>query len=64
MNYVIDDVFILYAMKNIHEKFFLREYGMLNHEQRRAVDAIEGPVMVSAGPGTGKTSVLILRIEK
>ena len=37
-------------------------YKGLNSEQKQAVDAIEGPVMVIAGPGTGKTSILTLRI--
>ncbi len=41
---------------------FDEAYGALNAEQRRAVDAIEGPVMVVAGPGTGKTQILTLRI--
>ena len=41
---------------------FTEEYGKLNSEQRRAVDAIEGPVMVIAGPGTGKTQVTALRV--
>lgn len=38
------------------------EYKMLNSLQKEAVDTIDGPVMVVAGPGTGKTQVLSLRI--
>ncbi len=41
---------------------FERAYKALNPEQRRAVDTIDGPVMVVAGPGTGKTQVLSLRV--
>ena len=37
-------------------------YERLNPAQKKAVDAIDGPVMVVAGPGTGKTSILTLRI--
>jgi DNA helicase-2/ATP-dependent DNA helicase PcrA len=37
-------------------------YKRLNKAQKEAVDTIEGPVMVVAGPGTGKTSILTLRI--
>src|SRR3989344_6251324 len=37
-------------------------YLKLNIAQKEAVDFIEGPVMVVAGPGTGKTQVLTLRI--
>lgn len=44
------------------QSMFDQEYAKLNPEQRRAVDAIEGPVMVIAGPGTGKTQILALRI--
>jgi DNA helicase II / ATP-dependent DNA helicase PcrA len=36
-------------------------YAGLNPEQRAAVDAIYGPVMVVAGPGTGKTQIIALR---
>ncbi|HEU0085938.1 MAG TPA: ATP-dependent DNA helicase [Candidatus Paceibacterota bacterium] len=41
---------------------FEEEYKKLNKAQKEAVDTIEGPVMVVAGPGTGKTQVLALRI--
>jgi len=41
---------------------FKIHYDQLNSEQKKAVDAIEGPVMVVAGPGTGKTKILTLRI--
>ncbi|MBI2463095.1 MAG: ATP-dependent helicase [Candidatus Spechtbacteria bacterium] len=37
-------------------------YQKLNPEQKQAVDTLDGPVMVIAGPGTGKTQILALRI--
>jgi DNA helicase II / ATP-dependent DNA helicase PcrA len=43
---------------------FLETYNQLNPAQQQAVDAIEGPVMVIAGPGTGKTQILAARIGK
>jgi len=41
---------------------FEEAYNRLNPAQKEAVDTIEGPVMVIAGPGTGKTQILTLRI--
>ncbi len=38
-------------------------YKKLNSKQREAVDTLYGPVIVIAGPGTGKTQMPALRIE-
>lgn len=46
----------------MNEKEFEIEYNKLNTQQKVAVDTIEGPVMVVAGPGTGKTQILAMRI--
>lgn len=37
-------------------------YSRLNAAQKRAVDTIEGPLLVLAGPGTGKTQLLSARV--
>lgn len=52
---------------NLKEKLqqqFNDIYAQLNPQQKIAVDSIEGPVMVIAGPGTGKTQILSARIGK
>lgn len=41
---------------------FEKAYASLNAKQKEAVDTIYGPVVVIAGPGTGKTQILALRI--
>jgi DNA helicase-2/ATP-dependent DNA helicase PcrA len=40
---------------------FEKRYQQLNTAQKKAVDLIDGPVMVIAGPGTGKTELLSVR---
>lgn len=41
---------------------FEQRYENLNDAQKLAVDTIDGPVMVIAGPGTGKTELLSVRV--
>jgi len=45
-----------------YNKIFEQALLSLNTEQLEAVNTIEGPVIVVAGPGTGKTQILALRI--
>lgn len=47
-----------------YNETFLRELERLNPAQREAVDQIEGPVLVIAGPGTGKTQILAARVGR
>ncbi|TAM98513.1 MAG: ATP-dependent helicase [Chitinophagaceae bacterium] len=52
-------------MNNIRQQLkdnFTREINRLNPEQKKAVNQTEGPVLVIAGPGTGKTQILAARI--
>jgi len=41
---------------------FEQAYNKLNDQQRAAVDHIDGPLLVIAGPGTGKTQLLSVRV--
>ncbi len=47
-----------------YNKAFLDALEQLNPAQKEAVDEIEGPVLVIAGPGTGKTHILAARIGR
>ena len=49
---------VLKDFKEIYEQ----EYKKLNERQKKAVDTVKGPVMVIAGPGTGKTQILSRRV--
>ena len=48
--------------RNQYNKKFTEILAQLNIRQREAVEHIEGPVLVVAGPGTGKTHILSARI--
>ncbi len=46
----------------LNNDIFLQKYKNLNTEQKLAVDTIDGAVLVIAGPGSGKTEILSLRV--
>jgi DNA helicase II / ATP-dependent DNA helicase PcrA len=46
----------------VTETTFEKAYLALNTAQRQAVDTIDGPLLVIAGPGTGKTQLLSVRV--
>jgi DNA helicase-2/ATP-dependent DNA helicase PcrA len=43
---------------------FEETYKLLNKQQKQAVDTIDGPLLVIAGPGTGKTQLLSARVAQ
>ena len=43
---------------------YAKAYQQLNDEQKRAVDSLDGPLLVIAGPGTGKTQLLATRVGR
>ena len=38
------------------------DYGRANEDQKKAINITEGPLLIIAGPGTGKTYTLVKRI--
>ena len=54
--------FLPMELKTQYDEQFRGILNKLNKAQRNAVDQIEGPVLVVAGPGTGKTQILSARI--
>ncbi len=47
---------------NAKKALFDKLYGALNEKQREAVYAVNGPLLILAGAGSGKTTVLVNRI--
>ncbi len=45
--------------KKLYNEKFAQIYNGLNTQQKLAVDNIEGPVMVIAGPGTARPKYLV-----
>ena len=51
----------MYERSQRYLQKFQSAYQFLNNEQKKIVDSIDGPLMVVAGPGAGKTQVMSLR---
>jgi DNA helicase II / ATP-dependent DNA helicase PcrA len=54
--------FILIGMNSAYTKAY--EQSAKNAAQKQAIDTTEGPVLVIAGPGTGKTQLLGVRVGR
>ena len=37
------------------------DFGRANEAQKEAIQTVDGPVLITAGPGTGKTFTLVQR---
>src|SRR5687767_14079279 len=55
---------MMQGYRQVLQEKFNESYRKLNDGQQKAVDGVEGPVMVIAGPGTGNTQILATRIGK
>ncbi len=49
--------------KLLRNEYIKNQFGFLNPMQQKAVYSVKGPILILAGAGSGKTSVLINRIS-
>jgi DNA helicase-2/ATP-dependent DNA helicase PcrA len=59
---MLQDTDLKASLRNPGSERFQEQYKKLNTDQKKAVDTFEGPLLVVAGPGTGKTEILSLRV--
>jgi len=61
---LVNFTFIMQSPLHKYNEKFQQALANLNPEQLAAVNKMDGPVLVVAGPGTGKTQILAARIGK